>query len=136
VEASVSGRNLQHLCLVRDARAACVPPGGVPFPGRTNEVYELQTFKFLHLLTGDHILFNSVEVTELTEEWGNLVVDSDFRGALNLVEATVKLMCKTLLELVAEREALAFRKQARDDAHTKLLAELQAKREAAREALA
>jgi hypothetical protein len=88
----------------------------------------------MHLLTGDHILFNSVEVTELTEAWGNLVSDGDFRGALNLVEATVKLMCKTLLELVAEREALAFRKQARDDAHTKLLAELQATREAARKA--
>ena len=113
-----------------------MPPGGVPFPGRTNEVYELQTFQFMHLLTGDLILFTSVEVTELKEDWKKLVSDRDFRGALSLVEATVKLMCKTLLELVAEREALAFRKQARDDAHTKLLAELQAKREAAREALA
>ena len=96
----------------------------------------LQTLKFLHLLTGDHILFTSVEVTELKEDWKKLVSGRDFCGALSLVEATVKVMCKTLLELVAEREALALRKQARDDAHTKLLAELQAKREAAREALA
>ena len=91
----------------------------------------------MHLLTGDLILFTSVEVTELKEDWKKLVVDSDFRGALGLVEATVKLMCKTLLELVAEREALALRKQARDDAHTKLLAELrEAARKAAREAVA
>ena len=113
-----------------------MPPGGVPFPGRTNEDHGQKRFQFLHLLTGDHILFNSVEVTELKEDcqWKKLVVDSDFRGALGLVEATVKLMCKTLLELVAERESLALRKQARDDAHTKLLAELQATREAARKA--
>ena len=91
----------------------------------------------MHLLTGDLILFTSFEVTELKEDWKKLVVDSDFRGALGLVEATVKLMCKTLLELVAERESLALRKQARDDAHTKLLAELrEAAREAAREAVA
>ncbi len=88
----------------------------------------------MHLLTGDHLLFTSVEVTDLTDDWRKLVSDRDFRGALLLVEATVKLMCKTLLELVAEREALALRKQARDDAHTKLLAELQAAHEAARKA--
>ena len=111
-----------------------MPPGGVPFPGRTNEDHDLQTLKFLYLLTGDHILFTSVEVTELTDPWGTLVSQSDFRGALILVEASVKLMCKTLLELVAEREALALRKQARDDAHTKLLAELKAAPKAARKA--